>query len=361
MNAMRKLVLALALSTLISAPALADVKQGVDAWARGDYATAIKTWRPLAIAGNADAQFNLGQAYKLGRGVPLDLKQAEEWYRKAALQGHIGAEDNYGLVQFQNGNRQQAMPWIEKSANRGEPRAQYILGTALFNGDMVGKDWVRAYALMTRASASGLAPASSSLAQMDRFIPLDQRQKGLAMARDMEQVAVRPPLPSTPAAPVGPVIRPRPATPTVVRTVDLPPSQAPGATFPATMPRSPAPEPVMTPDPVPAPPPVVVRRPVVRPAPAVVAPAPVPTMAPVRTAGRGWRVQLGAFGQEARARALFDSLVSRVPELDSMQPYLVKAGSITRLQVGTLASEAAADRLCARVKAKGNGCITVNP
>ena len=48
-------------------PALADVKAGVDAWQQGDYAKAIAQWRPLAEAGDPDAQFNLGQAYKLGR------------------------------------------------------------------------------------------------------------------------------------------------------------------------------------------------------------------------------------------------------------------------------------------------------
>ena len=65
-------------------------------------------WRKAAIAGDADAQFNLGQAYKLGRGVPVDLPMAESWYRKAALQGHPQAEDNYGLALFQDGKRAEA-------------------------------------------------------------------------------------------------------------------------------------------------------------------------------------------------------------------------------------------------------------
>ena len=86
---------------LVSAPALADVKAGVDAWGRGDYATAIKEWRGPADAGDADAQFNLGQAYKLGNGVPKDLGQAEKWYKMAADQGHLQANDNYGLLLFQ--------------------------------------------------------------------------------------------------------------------------------------------------------------------------------------------------------------------------------------------------------------------
>ncbi|MBU2034042.1 MAG: SEL1-like repeat protein, partial [Alphaproteobacteria bacterium] len=58
-------------------PALADVKQGVDAWAAGDYATAVREWSGPAAQGDPDAQFNMAQAYRLGRGVEADPRQAE--------------------------------------------------------------------------------------------------------------------------------------------------------------------------------------------------------------------------------------------------------------------------------------------
>src|SRR3954451_16745382 len=69
-----------------------DVKAGVDRWMRGDYPGAVAQWRPLAEAGNADAQFNMGQAYKLGRGVPVNAGLAQSWYQKAAQQGHEQAQ-----------------------------------------------------------------------------------------------------------------------------------------------------------------------------------------------------------------------------------------------------------------------------
>ncbi len=357
------LLIALAISCASISPAWADVKTGVDAWSRGDFQTALKEWRPLAVSGDADAQFNLGQAYKLGRGVPADLNQAEGWYRKAALQGHMQAEDNYGLVMFQNGKRQEALPWIEKSSNRGDPRAQYILGTALFNGDMLTKDWIRAYALMTRASAAGLAPASSSLAQMDRYIPIDQRQKGLAMARDLELASQRPAVPSMPET-QQPQRRPAPFADPVVRPVTLPPSQPAVVKAPAAVARPVTPAPKQ-----PVAPPVagVIPRspaPITAPAPAP-APAPTPAPAPATVAapvaGRGWRVQLGAFGSEDRARILFDDVAKKVPALNDLQPYLVKSGTVMRLQAGPLSSAAAADRLCVTVRAKGNSCLPIAP
>jgi uncharacterized protein len=315
---------------MTAAPALAGTKEGVEAWQRGDYAAAVKEWRPLAISGDADAQFNLAQAYKLGRGVPVDLKQAEDWYRKAALKGHRQAEDNYGLVMFQNGKRQDAMPWIEKSAARGEARAQYVLGTALFNGDLLGKDWVRAYALMTRASSAGLPQASKTLAQMDQYIPLDQRQKGTALARELETAAMRP------------------QVPTEIAQAEVPPSRparGPGTSYPA---------PGETVRPTPA-------RPVqARPAPARPAPTPVKqAAAPAPAKDGGWRIQLGAFSEHGRAKALWTSLSRNVSGLSARQPYLVKAGAVTKLQAGPFASKAQADSQCAAVKATGQACLAI--
>lgn len=322
---------------VIGTSARADVKSGVDAWSRGDYPAAIKEWRPLAINGDADAQFNLGQAYKLGRGVPVDFKLAEGWYRKAAEQGHFQAEDNLGLILFQNGDRPKAMPYIEKSAVRGEPRAQYVLATALFNGDLAKKDWVRAYALMTRASASGLSQASASLAQMDQFIPLEQRQKGLAMARDIEAASQRPQFAQAPAPSVK---RPPRAPEPPIRVEEIPAS---------------TPEPAMAKKAVEV---AAVEKPeTIKPKPVTKALPP----APAAINGPAWRVQLGAFGDQGNARALWGQLQGRVAALGNLQPYYVKAGSVMRLQAGPITGKAAAERVCASVKATGQACLAVGP
>ena len=55
------------------------------------------------------------------------------------------------LALFQAGKKAEAAPWLEKSVARGEPRAQLVLGTMLFNGDGVPRDYPRAYALMSLA------------------------------------------------------------------------------------------------------------------------------------------------------------------------------------------------------------------
>ena len=53
---------------------------------------AVAIWRPLAEAGDADAAFNLGQAYRLGKGVPTDLAAAQTWFERAARKGHVDAQ-----------------------------------------------------------------------------------------------------------------------------------------------------------------------------------------------------------------------------------------------------------------------------
>lgn len=374
------------IAAAMAAPAFADVKDGVDAWQRGDYQAAVAEWRPLAVAGDADAQFNLGQAYKLGRGVPTDLAQAEGWYRRAAKQGHLQAEDNLGLVLFTANRREEAMTHITRSAARGEPRAQYVLGTAHFNGDLAAQDWPRAYALTKRASDAGLEIASARLSQLDRLIPLEQRQRGLAMLPEIERDEQRQRLAavnaSTPPAPA-----PAPVSP--IKTASLPAS-TPGTSY--------------------TPPPVIAETPVLSPAPqsaaaaaaeaAAVAeaaaqettpgtsyapppesgplpatsaptPAPVPTPvqakpavpvpAPVRGAAAGpWRAQLGAFGVEANARNLWTSLEKKHPTVAARQPYLVKSGKLTRLQAGGFASKAEAESFCATLRKGGQACLVMD-
>ncbi len=172
--------------TLMSAgPAQADVKAGVDAWATGDFARAVAEWKAPAGKGDADAMFNLAQAYRLGRGVPQDVKQAEMLYARAAAKGHIKAADNYGLLLFQDGRREQAMPYVTAAADRGDPRAQYLLGIAYFNGDLVPRDYVRAYALLTLANGAGLPQAVPAMREMDGFVPLAQRQQAQSLAMQM--------------------------------------------------------------------------------------------------------------------------------------------------------------------------------
>ena len=90
----------------------------------------IAEWRSFADAGDADAKFNMGQAYRLGRGVPTDIDAAITWFGRAAAQGHARPRTIMACCCSSRVGAADAMPYLERSAARGEALAQYILGTA---------------------------------------------------------------------------------------------------------------------------------------------------------------------------------------------------------------------------------------
>jgi cell division septation protein DedD len=354
---MRNLLPGCALIALATAlPALADVKDGVDAWKAGDFAKAVAEWRGPAAAGDPDAQYNLGQAYKLGRGVPADQAAATEWYRKAAASGHEEAQATLGLQLFQAGKRDEAMTWLKKAAERGEPRAQYVVGTAYFNGDSVPRDWPRAYALMTRAKAGGIGAATTSLAQMDQLIPEQQRQAGAALARDMERTAMLKANGDSGSA-----------TPLAMRGKATPPP-AGQAKAPPPAPSAPAPT---------AAAPVAAAQASSQPSPArtATAPAPKPEPAAARAAappakpaspvaaspGGRWKIQLGAYSTAAAAHSAWSKMSAKASVLRKFSPSYVAAGNVTRLQAGPVGSRAAANQACTTIQAAGVDCFPVAP
>ena len=75
-----------------------DFQKGVDAYNRGDYATALREFTLLAEQGDAVAQTSLGKLYSEGLGVPQDYKTAVKWYTLSAEQGVAVAQINLGLM-----------------------------------------------------------------------------------------------------------------------------------------------------------------------------------------------------------------------------------------------------------------------
>ena len=108
-------------------PAWADFQAGMDAKNRGDFAKALREWRPLAEQGDAQAQFYLGVLYENGDGIPPDYGKAREWYEKSAAQGNANAQFYLGLWSaFGRGgplDLVQAYMWYSLAAENGHARA----------------------------------------------------------------------------------------------------------------------------------------------------------------------------------------------------------------------------------------------
>lgn len=335
MGCKRFVTLALAASSvMIASAAQADTKAGIDAWAAGNYPLAVQEWQASVISGDVVAMYHLGQAYRLGKGTAQDLGKAEELFRQAAAQGHAASAGNFGLLLFNRGEKKQAMPYLQTAANRGDPRAQYLLGLAYFNADTVERDWPRAYALVNLARKQGLEQATSALQQIDSHISAEQREQGLALSNELQaridgkspaRVASSSPAPAVSGLPKQRLPDPerkgpasKPATAKVAKAQAAPAPAAPKAAAKAK-----------------------------------------PAAAPKAAATGPWRVQLGAFSQAANANAMWNRVKNR-PELAGHPRINSAAGNATRLQAGGFPSRAAAMEACARLKAGGFDCLPVS-
>ena len=76
----------------------ADYEKGSNAYVSGDYATALREWKPLAEQGFPPAQFNLGYLYRMGKAFPQDYKIALKWWKLAAEQGYAAAQGGLGFM-----------------------------------------------------------------------------------------------------------------------------------------------------------------------------------------------------------------------------------------------------------------------
>ena len=100
----------------------------------------IPALQKQAKEGNAEAQYQLADAYLEGKGTPINTKQGFEWLEKAVKLDHPGAQlalSKYLLVGTSNVRKdpKKALELLRKSADHGYSPAQYSLGLLYQEGD----------------------------------------------------------------------------------------------------------------------------------------------------------------------------------------------------------------------------------
>src|SRR4051812_18250219 len=184
---MKKFILAIVIALSWQQSAMAGFAEGATAYNNKNYAVALKEVRPLAQAGNPDAQHLLGLMYYMGRGVPQDYKQALEWHRKAALQGKADAQYVVGAMYY-TGNaviqdHKQAVTWFRKAAEQGHPDAQHALGLMYrYHTAGMPQDNVIAYMLWNLAAANGSTNAAEQRAAVVKSMTPEQIEEGQALS-----------------------------------------------------------------------------------------------------------------------------------------------------------------------------------
>jgi hypothetical protein len=128
---MPRLVICLGSVLLLVASSVAaqsNFDKGAAAYKRGDYATALAIFRPLAESGDAKAQSILALMYSYGEGVPVDYREAARWYRRAAEQNSSVAQYNLGMLYLEGRgvpqDTDEGIEWLTRAADGGHFRAR---------------------------------------------------------------------------------------------------------------------------------------------------------------------------------------------------------------------------------------------
>jgi TPR repeat protein len=86
------------LAILLTRPVQAGMAEATAALLLGNTADAAAQFRTLADAGQPDAQFELAKILAVGKGMPRDLTQAEQWMRRSAERGFEPAQAALGQM-----------------------------------------------------------------------------------------------------------------------------------------------------------------------------------------------------------------------------------------------------------------------
>jgi TPR repeat protein len=150
MGRVAKITCTIALVSCFAIPVTAaQIEDGIAAYERSDYTTALRLLSPLADQGDARALNNLGRMYFGGQGVPKDHVKAAQLHRRAAEQGYAPAENDLARMYYGGHGVPQsdteAMRWYRMAADQGDMQAQFDLGLMYEGGHGVPRDYVQAH------------------------------------------------------------------------------------------------------------------------------------------------------------------------------------------------------------------------
>ncbi len=141
-----------------SVAAVCAVQPVAAAWNTGE-TKFITQLRMKADAGNADAQYELGNSYYVGVGIAKNYGEAARWFSKAANAGNAQAQSALGNMYLSGygvpKDIGEALMWWRKAAEQHHPDALDQLGFAYLLGDGVPKDYIKAYMWFNLAASHG--------------------------------------------------------------------------------------------------------------------------------------------------------------------------------------------------------------
>ncbi|HCO42695.1 MAG TPA: hypothetical protein DCZ11_01630 [Gammaproteobacteria bacterium] len=157
------------------------LEDGIAAFERHDFNTAVRLIKPLAEQGNVEAEYFMGTFYMYGHGVAMDPPQADMWFKRAfghwetqARAGNPAAMVEVALMLTTGLGIQRddkaAVEWLRKASDLGHPDAWAELGELYIEGAGVPRDLKQGKALLEKAAAAGSPRADEMLAALERRV-----------------------------------------------------------------------------------------------------------------------------------------------------------------------------------------------
>lgn len=192
------IVLAFLVSLFTGHAARADLAGGLQAYARGDYETALRELETAAKAGDPQGLYNLGVLYAEGKAVPRDMAKAAALYRDGARKGSALAAFNLAqMLRKGDGvevNFKEAARWYEVAAKHGDFRAGNELGLLYVEGKGVRQDLVEGFAWIYPATHADIMDekAFANAAQLAKMLTQEQLQEAQSRGRTYHQRYIKP-------------------------------------------------------------------------------------------------------------------------------------------------------------------------
>ena len=134
------------------------------------FTESLRTNKHLAEAGDPEGQYQLGKHFDYSWGVDRDAVKAEEWYEKAAMQGHIKAQHALGLLYADKSyifaNPKESVKWFRAAAEQGHASSQHFLAVAYVRGNGVIRNYGEAAKWYRKAAIQGEGMAMHGLAAL---------------------------------------------------------------------------------------------------------------------------------------------------------------------------------------------------
>ncbi len=145
---------------------------------------ALAALKVYALQGNMEAHYKMGQIYRLGLGVPINLQQSMVHYRDGADRGHSQAALTLANILYfdlynQPGSVEEAVDLWKAQAIKRQGQAYYMLGNIFWTGERgVLADPILAYGLMWEASRKRVRGAIEGETIMREKVILRDRMQG---------------------------------------------------------------------------------------------------------------------------------------------------------------------------------------